>query len=86
MGIHTIVYRNKIADCLARSRYLSRLDNLSLEKIIDCLVIEKVPKGQEVVTIGQPCREKLFFVLEGNLEKSLSSTEIDIEEADMMHG
>jgi signal-transduction protein with cAMP-binding, CBS, and nucleotidyltransferase domain len=71
---------------MSRSQYFSQLDNLSIERIIDCLQIAKIPKGQEVAAAGSLCRDKIFFVLEGSLEKSLSHTEIDIEDTDCMHG
>lgn len=40
-----------------------------LERVIDCLLVEKLTDKTTIVKSGDFCRDKLFFVLEGTLVK-----------------
>lgn len=67
--LHVIVVRNKVGAVLANSALFSQLPKMLLERIIDCLVVEKLTDRPTIVKSGDLCRDKLFFVLEGTLVK-----------------
>jgi hypothetical protein len=50
------------------------------------LHIVKISKGKEAVAADLLCRDKIFFVLEGSLEHSLSHTHVDVGDNGYMHG
>lgn len=79
-SIHIVVYRNKISSALSNSSIFFELDSLSLEKFIESLSIKKIHKGEFIVRKGQKCRDIIFFVLDGKLEKN--ENRMEIEESD----
>ena len=67
--LQVIVFRNLQKWALEKSKYLSKLNSLQIEKIIQCMNITTFENEQIVFQKGQQTNPKMVIVLEGYLKK-----------------
>lgn len=67
--LQVIVYRNLQKWAIEKSKYLSKLNSLQMEKLIQCMTITTFENEQIIFTKGQQATPKMVIILDGYLKK-----------------
>lgn len=60
-----IILRNRAKLALRSSKYLEKLSEDYIERIIDCFKLKNVKQGEIIVSPEELCNKKVFFIAEG---------------------